>query len=313
MTAVTERTLVRCTCGKLSFSQAEAEDVVRRALVSRVLHGNARRAEQRSYPCDRSPGYWHVTSQKDTRPLTRPDGSLIMDYGHTDDMAAMSIITKVLAVGRDDHWEALLRPDRVKQTRRVLERVRATFNDLERSQGAGMEIAKDRKRLGEIDHWELYRVKQGYFAWKDRVAPFRAELVHRHTQAQQADLGVRRLTTDDQSASDPDLVVRVAAARARASTEARNERIEKAAEHNDRQNVIHRGLVRDLVLAVHAHQKATAAPTPADEALWAMLDALLIPAGGDMVPLAEMVENAKWRRYATKTDQSEPVTEPGES
>lgn len=299
MTTSVDTEHARCICGKLSFSHEEAEDVVRRALVSRVLHRNARRAEQRSYPCDRNPGVWHVTSQKDSRPLTRPDGSLIMEYGLADDAMAMSVITRVLSLGNDSHWTALLTPDRVSQTRRVLAKIRATFDSLKMAQGHAMELAKARYHLGEITPWEQYEAKKTYFAWKEQVAPFQAELTHRFRQAEQSDMGLHRKLQQASVQERQSIADAAAQARAQARAVGRNERLEKAAEHNNQQNVRHRAAVRNLTLALVDHKKATVDPTAADLALWDALDNVVVPAGSsDSVSVGELVARGSW----TKSD-----------
>lgn len=68
-------------CGKVRFkNRADAEDAVLQAKLSRGLHGNDKRREQRAYPCPECPGkVWHLTSRPARQPLDKgysaaPDG-----------------------------------------------------------------------------------------------------------------------------------------------------------------------------------------------------------------------------------------------
>ncbi|MFE9412391.1 hypothetical protein ACFYN0_26885 [Streptomyces sp. NPDC006704] len=53
-----------CVCGKTVFSQEEAQTTLTDARIKRVLHGDQKRREARTYSCDKAPGIWHVTSLK---------------------------------------------------------------------------------------------------------------------------------------------------------------------------------------------------------------------------------------------------------
>lgn len=287
--------VVRCICGKRSWpSRSEADAIVRRALVSRVLHGNARRAEQRSYECERSPGAWHVTSRKDGFVRTAPDGSLILDFADHDDSAAMVVIIDVLLAGNDHHWLDLLAPGRAEQTQRVLHAIKVEFDVQDEERKVVRAEAEHRYHVKEIDHWELYRVKQEHLQWKQRIKQINGQLLQRSVQADQAVARLRQEAKDRRVAASAQIAERAA--------EKRNERLETLAERRKRDARRHGKVVRQLTEAIAAHRAATSDPTPADEALWRRLEQLSIPRGDEEVTLASLLADGTWHGAALQGD-----------
>lgn len=276
---------VPCPCGKLSFPSWEAaEAVVRGALVARVLHGNTRRAEQRSYECDLYPGNWHVTSQSTSGPL-------VLDYADHDDTAARAVINRELQAPNDENWLLLLAPDRAEQTLRVLSHIEITLSAQRSARKEAVAAAARRRGEGQADRWDEYRAKQEYHNWRKRSDLFRAEVTHRLEQARQA-------------VKDADRQKRAAIGAAKREQELqaslqhaamRDQKLAASFERQRQESQEHRTAVQRLATAIWSHRGATTDPSPADLELWAALEAVTVPYRKGAVSVGELIANGSWQ------------------
>lgn len=60
----------RCKCQKVKFSRKDAEEVVVKSKVKRVLFGNQRRRETHAYQCPFNKRIWHVSSNEGLSPAS---------------------------------------------------------------------------------------------------------------------------------------------------------------------------------------------------------------------------------------------------
>lgn len=260
MTSIPTVTPERCYCEQAAWgSEADAAQVVVGAKISRELHRNGRRREQRYYRCPTNPNLWHVTAQD-----SRGGGMPLPEYSVHDDGDAKVFVGRAVPRGDAVVWAALLAPERAAQTLRVLIRIQQELQASSSERRTAMDAVVSRRRAELISHADYAELRDAHADWLRRVEKFRNSTLQRLREA-------------------------------RAAVKAHN--VAATARENAARRTGERVALRRLALAVKRHREDTPDPTPADRQLWAWLGLLTVPAAEDgaTVPLQHMLDEGMWR------------------